>query len=111
MAGFFAGIGGVVWIVMTALALLMPVMVYLIQRNTCQTRDELRNLNRNIETLTKYLAEQASTPKANTPQPSEQSSSTVTMTCDSCGKIFKYGINHSGTYKPCPGCHKKILLK
>jgi len=109
MGGVFAGIGGIIWLIFTVLAILTPVMVYLIQRNTCQTRDELRKLNDSINTLSRQLAAQN---QPNKPTKKEKEPPATTgMTCEHCGKSFKYGINHSGTYKPCPDCKKKILLK
>jgi len=44
-------------------------------------------------------------------QPDNEKPMTVIMECPECKKQFKYGVKHSGTYKNCPGCEKRILLK
>lgn len=130
----FAGVGGLLSLVIMALAAITPIMIYLIQRNTYQNRQELRKVNKNLETLHYLLGKQSgmlhdfSFTTSNIEQDThsnqggmelgkdaikkeEPVSNAVTMTCEYCGKIFKYGISHSGKEKPCPGCKKTILLK
>jgi len=142
MADFITIIGGlgtIALMVLAVLAFLAPIFLYLTQRNTYQTRQELRKVNKNLEALHYLLGKQTgllqnkpTTPaeenftfdalssqsgmvlqkKSEVPDPEEKPiSNTVTMTCEHCGKTFKYGKNHSGKYKPCPGCEKPILLK
>lgn len=106
----FAGFGGLLSLVIMALAAITPIMIYLIQRNTYQNRQELRKANKNLEQLIVLLKDQKIS-STKEPLAEKPTSNTVTMSCPECGKTFKYGINHSGKYKPCPGCQKPILLK
>ena len=119
----FTGLGGLLSLVIMAFAAITPIMIYLIQRNTYQNRQELRRVNKNLETLHFLLGKQTgmlkkSPAKKQEPPDLSQSkpadnlpSNTITMTCEHCGKSFKYGTSHSGKYKPCPGCQKSLLLK
>ena len=97
-----AGISGVVWVIMAALVFLSPIFLYLTQRNTYQTRQELRKLNKSINQLIK-LAEKQQLPPA-TPK-------LLKMTCPMCNKDIKYRSSHSGKKKTCPSCNNAILLK
>ncbi len=114
---FVGGIGSIIILVMTALAFLAPIFLYLIQRNTHQTRQELRKTNTLLENLGQIIKNQNEmiiknvAVKKMVADPPETNDNTVTMTCEHCGRSFKYSTNHSGKYKPCPGCQKKILLK
>ena len=117
--GLFGELGSIFLLILAALAFISPIMIYLIQRNTYQNREELRLVNANLEALHHLIGNQAgvllqgasndsSTIAAESDQPI---GNTVTMKCEHCGRLFKYGIKHSGTHKPCPGCNKSILLK
>ncbi len=100
-----AGLGGIFGLVLTALALVTPLMIYLIQRNTYQTRQEIRNLNKSIRELIDIS-------KAKQPQPPAQpAAQRITMQCPECGKPISYSNIHSGKKKTCPTCNKSIVLK
>ena len=116
-----AGLGSVGIIVLAIFAFFAPLFLYLTQRNTYQTRQEIRKTNKLLAKLIEQgdqLADQLDDQNKNfqfitaPPEPTpEPSSNTVTMTCEHCGKTFKYGKNHSFTTKPCPGCQQPIILK
>lgn len=128
----FGGLGGLMWMVLATLAFLSPIFFYLTQRNTCQTRNELRRTNKLLEQMINIMGDTAVPAKENPSlinnqssivlkkkeakqghpsTPEKSTSNTVTMTCEHCGKSFRYGDSHSGKYMPCPGCQKSILLK
>ena len=106
-----AGLGGIFWIILLVLAVLTPLMIYLIQRNTHQTRQELRKLNQQLSNIADQLKERQRPPAEKQPTIEEKPTDTISMTCEHCGKSFRYGSKHSGKYKQCPGCKKPILLK
>jgi hypothetical protein len=54
MFEIFAGTGFIFWIILVVLAILTPIMIYLIQRNTNQMRLELR---KNLAVMAKTLAD------------------------------------------------------
>ncbi len=110
MGDIFGGIGSILFFIFAAVAILAPIWLYLINVYTGASRDELRKTNKLLKQVVDLLEKQNIKP----PEPVKEetaTSNTVTMTCKHCGKSFKYGISHSGKYKPCPGCHKSIFLK
>jgi len=107
------GLGGIFWLITMALIVLTPIMVYLIQRNTYQNRQELRKLNKNVEALHYLLGKQTGLLKNNQEEAHEEKTNKPQknkMTCPECKEKFQYPPQYKGQYKPCPICHKKIFL-
>jgi rubrerythrin len=108
----FGGIAAVLWIVLFVLAILTPLMIYLIQRNTHQTRIELRSLNKQMGQLVEVLQKQ--TAQGAKEQPAKKKELTpgwTEMICPECNKKLGYSSKFSGEVRDCPKCGKKIRLK
>ncbi len=99
----FTGLGGIISFIFAMLVILIPVSIYLTQRNTYQSRIELKRTNDLLEKILETISDQGHADKEIT--------DVITMTCPNCKKVFKYGRNHSGKIKPCPGCGLKITLE
>jgi biopolymer transport protein ExbB/TolQ len=105
------GIGGIISIIMALLVLLAPIFLYLTQRNTYQTRQELRKLNATVKTLTDIAEKHQQQQLAAEKQAAAQAAKLVTMTCPHCHKEIKYRQQHSGKKKTCPHCDTIIILE
>jgi NMD protein affecting ribosome stability and mRNA decay len=107
-------LGAIFWLVLTVLAILTPIMIYLIQRNTYQTRIELKKVNQQLVALTEAIDSNL-IPKQ--PAPAAPTDSKITepgsaeTVCSNCGKKLKYSVKFSGETKPCPKCARPIRLK
>ena len=98
-----AGLGGIISLLMVALAIITPLMIYLIQRNTYQTRQEIRKLNQHISNLTDQIKKQQTPPPAKPEY--------LHTTCPNCKNPIKYSSQHRGKKKTCPICDSMVLLK
>ena len=113
--GILAGLGGVAGLILTALALITPLMIYLIQRNTWQTKDEIKQLHKTVKKLidiAEYQQQQIEQAEQRAIEEKQQAAERlINMNCPLCGELIKYKQMHSGKKKTCPGCNSPVVLK
>jgi len=93
------------------IAILAPIWLFCIYRNTGRSKAELCEINQNLQALLKKLelnpATQPSIPSGPTKRPGPGQTS---MSCPHCGRMFAYDKSEAGLIEICPGCNKEITL-
>ncbi|WP_020675514.1 hypothetical protein [Geopsychrobacter electrodiphilus] len=100
----FGIVGTIAAVIFAIIAFLAPIWLYFINVYTGSSRDELRKINKNLETLISLINKNNTEPA----QPQKQLAGSIL--CPACKNKISYPEKYAGQIKPCPKCGETLRL-